>query len=165
MLVREHEATPQRLLQQLLFRLVVPVGTICDDGPHTREAQAIRVAKVPALQEPCHVIVRSGYQLVYPAQNLVSLASLVLGSRRFSNRRRGRCWWDSADMTWTGFRHPGTGTGLSSLGGQQPWPPGGRHSGSGSGFPTPFELLPAGLAALGATLYVRRLDRKCWSSS
>ena len=158
MLVLQHEASLERLLHQLLSRLVVPVGVIRDDGPHTRGAQAIRVVEIPVFQETCHGIVRSGYQPVYPAQNLGSLASPVRGSRRFSNRRWGRCWWDSADMAWTGIstswdRHwvavawwtTAMATGRTVIAVVVAGPPDLTPPGS-SGFPTVFELLPAGFA-------------------
>ena len=109
---------------------------------------------------------RAGYGAalsVYGTVIALLPVSIVWAVLRWTHARLGP---DSADMTWTGIptswdRHWVGVTwwtaamatvwiviavlvaGLSDL-----KPPG------GSGFPTLFELLPAGLAALGATLYV-----------
>ena len=109
---------------------------------------------------------RAGYGAAHSVYGTVITllpVSIVWAILRWTRAKLGP---DSADLTWTGIatlwdRHWGGVTwwtaamatapiviavlvaGVSDL-----TPPG------GSGFPTFFELLPAGLAALGATLYV-----------
>ena len=99
MLVLQHEAMLQRLLHYLLFRLVVPVGAIGDDGPQTPQAEALLVGQTALFQANTGQPVRTGYQPVNLAQCLRSSASSVLDGRRFSNRRWGRRW-----RRWSGNR-------------------------------------------------------------
>ena len=82
MLVLQLETTLQRLLHPWLFRLVVPVGAIGDNGPHTLQAQALRISQIRLSQASFSDPVGLGYQTVYLAQHFPSFLSSVLGGSR-----------------------------------------------------------------------------------
>ena len=115
---------------------------------------------------PAFLSDRAGYGTalsIYGTVITLLPVSIVWAALRWTRTRLGP---DSADMTWTGIPTSWDGhwvvvtwwtaaiatgwIGIAVLAAGPPdlTPPG------GSGFPTLFELLPAGLVALGATLYV-----------
>ena len=88
MLVLQHEATLQRLLHPWLFRLVVPVGAIGDDGSDTLQAQALRISEIGLFHAPCSDPVGLGYPTVDLSQHFLSLPRSVLGVSKCPNRLR-----------------------------------------------------------------------------
>ena len=100
MLVLQHEAMLQRLLHYLLFRLVVPVGAIGDDGPQTR-----RQRRSSSVRPLC-------FRRIPASQSaLATSLSILLNA---CDRRRARSWTVGAFPTGAGGGVGGVGaeTGL-----------------------------------------------------